>query len=271
MRQTTVQEFNSIRFGSGKFEVEDSLGAWHNLGAMRDIQFEEEWDKIVVLSDNAGPIVQGIRNHMAALGGNLMEISLEKLSVLRGGMDEYEEDAGTPVIDEDQVILLGSWAFETWVQLDGQNADGSVPTINPATGVTGSTNGDLANENDYNLVIGKNGKWGIVLHEGGTTLDTEAQNITVTSSYTPAEKKTLKSGGRQMLAARAVRVTNTNEDGDEFIITIYKATTEEGIVIDFQGDHEEDPAMVPIQMKGTMDESKSVGEQLFMIEDYQNV
>lgn len=267
MRQTTVQEFNSIRFGSGKFEVEDSLGAWHNLGAMRDIQFEEEWDKIVVLSDNAGPIVQGIRNHMAALGGNLMEISLEKLSVLRGGMDEYEEDAGTPVVDEDQVILQGSWAFETWVQLDGQNADGTAPTV---SAVVGSDSGALVNATDYNLAIGKNGKWGIVLHETGT-LDTEAQNITVTSSYTPAEKKTLKSGGRQMLAARAVRVTNTNEDGDEFIITIYKATTEEGIVIDFQGDHEEDPAMVPIQMKGTMDESKSVGEQLFMIEDYQNV
>ena len=182
MRQTTVKEFNSIRFGSGKFEVEDSGGTWHDLGAMRDVQFEEEWDKITVNSDNAGPVVMGIRNHVAALAGSLMEINLEKLSVLRGGLDNYEEDAGAQET-EDQVILQGSWEFETWIELDGQNADGSVPTIDAATGVTGSVDGDLANENDYNLAIGSNGRWGIVLHEGGTSLTTEDQNITVKSYY----------------------------------------------------------------------------------------
>ena len=267
MRQTTVKEFNSIRFGSGKFEVEDSGGTWHDLGAMRDIQFEEEWDKITVNSDNAGPIVMGIRNHVAALAGSLMEISLEKLSVLRGGLDTYEEDAGGSET-EDQVILQGTWKFETWIELDGQNADGTAPTINS---VTGSENGALAADNDYNLAIGSNGRWGIVLHEGGTTLATEDQNITVNSTYTPAAKKTLKSGGKQTIEARQVRVTNKNEDGNNFIITIFKATTEEGIVIDFPADHEEDPAMVPVRMQGTMDEDKSTGEQLFMIEDYQNV
>jgi len=267
MQQTTVQEFNAIRFGSGKFEVQDAASTWHNLGAMRDIQFEETWDKITVLSDNAGPIVMGIRNHRAALGGSLMEISLEKLSVLRGGLDEYETNAGTIQSDQEEVILQGSWSFETWYELEGQNADGTAPNV---TAVNGSTDGALSDGTDYNIVKGKNGKWGIVVHDS-VNLSTEAQNITVTSTYTPAASNVLKSGGKQQLEARAARVTNTNEDGDEFIITVFKATTEEGIVIDFQGDHEEDPAMVPVRMQGTMDPDKAVGEQLFQIEDHQNV
>ena len=79
MSQTTVQMKEKINFGSGKFEVlEAGSSTWINLGAMRDIVWSETWDKVTVMSDNAGEIKNFIKNHHAILGGNLMEISLHK-------------------------------------------------------------------------------------------------------------------------------------------------------------------------------------------------
>ena len=264
MRQTTVQEFNTIRFGSGMFEVEDAVGGWHDLGAMRDIQFEETWDKIEVLSDNAGPIVMGIRNHRAALSGSLMEINLEKLNILRGGLDEYDTVAAAPVNVADEIVTLTG---TTAVRLSNKNGDNTeVGSIVVRTESGGG--GVLRVRNtDYVISVDGSGYTTIARIVGGAI--GSGDSVFVSYEYTPAAGKTLSSGGRQTLDARAVRVTNTNEAGDTFVITVHKATTEEGIVIDFQGDHEEDPAMVPINMVGTMDESKAVGEQLFEIVDSQ--
>ena len=264
-RQTTVQETNAIRFGSGRFDV-DNGGGWVNLGAMRDIEFEETWDKVRVMSDNAGPITLGIRNHQAALRGQMMEINLERLSELRGGLDTYDTVAGTPVVDEDQVILQGSWSFEKFILLDGQMSDGTAPNV---TAVVGSTDGALTVvAGDWNLVQNSAGKWGIVIHDDGATTTVETQNITVTSTYTPAAHSTLEAGHNYTINPVAVRVVNTNEAGDEFIIEVFKATTEDGITISLPSDDDEDPAMVPINLMGEVD-TAGVTNKLFKIYDYQ--
>jgi len=53
-KQTTVQRENSIRFGSGKMEISnDNWSTSKDLGAMRNIVFEETWDEVLVESDNA--------------------------------------------------------------------------------------------------------------------------------------------------------------------------------------------------------------------------
>ena len=267
MRQTTVQESRAIRFGSGKFEVGETEQTLVNLGAMRDIQFEELWERVRVMSDNAGTVNVGIREHRAALQGNLMEINLENLNLIRGGLDEYSTTAGTETT-EDQVILQGSWSFETFIELDGQNADGSAPTINS---VTGSENGALADEDDYNLAKNAAGKWGIVLHESGTSLTTEDQNVTINSTYTPAASKVLESGGKISIEPRVVKITNTNEEGKEFSITVFKAEVENGISIELPSDDEEDPAMTEIRLEGEVDQSRDPGKQLFRISDQQTV
>ena len=143
MRQTTVQEFNSIRFGSGKFEVDDG-GGWINLGAMRNIQFEEEWDKVRVMSHNAGMITARIQNHRAALAGDLMEINLANLAKMRGGLDEYSTVAGTKVEDVEQYVGSDDWAFEKFIKIENQNHDKGAITIDD---VAGKTDTKAAEEN----------------------------------------------------------------------------------------------------------------------------
>lgn len=92
--QTTIQDSNKIMFGSGLFEVSEDGESWTNLGAMRNIVFTETWEEVRVLSDNAGEVKVGIKNHYANLAGDLMEIDLAKLNTIRGGIDSYSTDSG---------------------------------------------------------------------------------------------------------------------------------------------------------------------------------
>jgi len=94
MSQTTIKNENAIQFGSGKFEYSTDGNNWVDLGAMKNIVFTETFDKVTIMSDNAGVIKERIKNHHASLAGDLQEISLADLYALRGGLDSYSSDTG---------------------------------------------------------------------------------------------------------------------------------------------------------------------------------
>lgn len=171
MNQTVVKCAERILFGSGKFEISANGESWTDLGAMRGIVWNETWDKVTIKSDNAGDIKDFIKNHKATLGGNLMEVNLADLYLIRGGIDNY------------------------------------------------STVADVS--------------------------------------------ETLKSGGKTVITAIQCRVTNENESGETFRITLFKATNNKGIEIAFQPDDADDPNMIAIELQGTLDVDRTVGEQLF--------
>lgn len=179
---TKVQQSNTIRFGSAKFEVGEDEENLVDLGAMRGVEFEESWDEMRVMSDNAGVIVTGMMNQQATIRGELMEINLRNLAILRGGIDKLEE---------------------------------------------------IEEEGDQKAAI------------------------------------RLLSGGYSTFQPRVVRITNFNEKNEAFSITVFKATTAEGLSITFPGAEDEDPAITPIEMTGTNDVNRDVGEQLFEILDEQ--
>ncbi len=266
-KQTTVQEARSIRFGSGMVEVGEDLQNMVNLGAMRDVQFEETWDKVKVMSDNAGEIAIGVRNHHAAVQGNLMEINLENLALIRGGLDNYSEEEGELVDDAKQVITKGAWEFGKFIKIEHQNHDLGEIDINS---VKGDQTDYTTVAGDYVLVQDAAGNWGIIVNSTGTNTDIE-HTLTIEYEYTPAAKKVLASGGRLSIAPRVVRITNTNEFKKEFRITIFAAEVEGGINLELPADEDEDPAMTEIRLEGSCDEKRTIGEQLFIIEDEQTV
>lgn len=264
-RQTTVQESRSIRFGSGKFEVYDENGSgWVDLGAMRDIQFEELWERVRVMSDNAGAVSVGIREHRAALQGNMMELNLENLHLIRGGLDEYSTEAGGTETT-DQEVSKNDWSFDKFIKLKNQNPDKSEITINE---VKGNDTAYTEVDGDYIKVQDAAGNWGIIVLEDGVNTDAE-HNLTIEYEYTETAKKIFESGGRISINPRAVRVTNYDEENKMFRITVHKAEIEEGINIEFPASDEEDPAMTEIRLEGEVDQTKDVGKQLFKIEDEQ--
>ncbi len=267
VKQTVVKKANAIRFGSGKFEVsDDNWASAKDLGAMRNIIFEETWDELIVKSDNAGDVLAGIRNQKAALVGDLMEFDLEKLDLVRGQIDDYTAPDGTPITGAEQTVLAGTWAYLTFIPFEHQNADKTVIVV---TSVTPTTPPALVEKEGYDIVsVG--GVWGITITEA-TGIPALTDNIVIVYDYTPATHKLLKSGGLFTMTAIQARVTNINEAGKNFIITLFKANSASGITIALQPDEGEDAAVCPIRIQGTCDPALTEGMQLFQIEDYQNV
>lgn len=262
MRQTTVQDSKTIRFGSAEFEVGEDVNSLVNLGAMRDIQFEETWDMIKVMSDNAGEVNIGIRNHVAALEGNLMEINLNNLEKIRGGLDNFEVVAGTPVAVEDERIALNSSNSKRLANKNGNNTEVADIVV---TNLAGSTT--YVRNTDYVIAVDAQGFTTIARVAGGDI--TSGQEVLVSYEYTPNEAKILKTGGKVVLGDRVARITNTNELGKKFSITIFKSQNANGISIDLPGDEDEDPMMTNIRMEGQVDSTRDAGEQLFEIYDEQ--
>lgn len=107
----------------------------------------------------------------------------------------------------------------------------------------------------------------ITITRGGIV---SGDTVEVDYSYTPLASRTLKGGGLTTFTARVCRFTNTDDDGKIFQITVYSATPDSGITLNFPSDDAEDPMMCPISMTGVPDTSLTAGEQLFEIYDEQH-
>jgi hypothetical protein len=266
MYQTTVQDSRTIRFGSGKVEVGDSVETLVNLGAMNGISFKETWDNIRVSSDNVGEVDVGINNHKAAIAGNLVEINLDNLCLLRGGIDLVTNIPGTLVTGATQTVQSGSWAYNKFIKIANQNGNGAPITV---TSVAGSVNSALVENTDYYVGQNNAGEYGIFVIDSAT-ITTANQNLTITYNYTPNAAKKFTSGGKNKISPKVVRVTNVNAEGKKFQITIYKAANESGISLELQTDDSGQFATTPINLVGVLDASRTAGDQLFEIYDEQS-
>ncbi|MEK8132910.1 hypothetical protein WMW72_34015 [Paenibacillus filicis] len=259
---TTVQNANSIRFGSAKFEVGPDLNNLVDLGAMRGIVFEETWDEVKVTSDNAGVIKVGINNHMAAIEGDLMEINIANLAIIRGGIDKLENVAGTSKnVTNEPVILVDQ------VQKRLVNKNGAGTVVTAVTVKKGATT--YVAGTDYTLSVDSAGYTVIARTAGGAIVSGDA--VAVNYTYTPLSAVKLLSGGLGTFQPRVARITNYDDQNRQFRITVFKATPESGLNITFPEADGEDPAMTPIRMSGTLDVNRAIGEQLFEIYDEQGV
>ena len=261
MSQTAVQQSNKITFGSGKLEVSAyGGGGYINLGAMRNIVFEETWTEKKIVSDNAGVIKTTVSDQKASLSGDLMEIDLSNLDLIRGGIDSYGTVAAEEVAAYEQTVLAGAWAANTFIPLTGQMAAGTLITV---TSVTASTHGVLVVEVDYDNVL-VNGVSGIIITRTDN-LPALTENLVIVYDYTPAASEYLSSGGKFTITPIAVKVTNTNAAGEDFIIEIFKAANAQGITLNLQPDEGGDPNVIPIKLTGDLDVALTAGAQLFKI------
>lgn len=259
---TTVQKASSIRFGSAKFEVGEDVNSLIDLGAMNSIVFEETWDEMTVTSDNAGVIKTGMSNHVAGIEGDLMEINLATLATIRGGIDKFETIEAAPVNVTAEAVTLSNQDQKRLTKKNG--AGTSVTAVVVKKGVTTY----VLNE-DYTLSVDSAGYTVIARIPGGDI--TSGDTVSVAYTYTPISAQRLLSGGLGTFQPRVARITNYDDAGKEFRITIFKATPESGLNITFPEADAEDPAMTPIRMNGTLDATRAVGEQLFEIYDEQGV
>ena len=263
MAQTTVQHPETIRFGSGRLEIGKSLDSLVDVGALTGVHFTHDLgDKVTITSDNAGVILERAGTQTAKVEANLMEINLDTLAVYMGGVSKLETVAGSQkTVTNEEHTLKGT----TFIRLDHRMGDGNAVTIDSVKKKGGSA---AVEDKDYVVAIDSDG-YTCIARKSGSSVITDGSVVQVSYKYTPAAYKRLSFGGLQQLDAAVARITNFDSLGREFSITVYKATADSGIEIEFQADDADETDVVPITLVGTEDTSRAVGDQLFVIEDHQ--
>lgn len=263
MAQTTVQHPETIRFGSGRLEIGKSLDSLVDVGALTGVHFTHDLgDKVTITSDNAGVVLERAGTQTAQVEANLMEINLDTLAVYMGGVSKLETVAGSQqTVNNEEHTLKGT----TFIRLDHRMGDGNAVTIDSVKKKGGSA---AVEDTDYVVALDSDG-YTCIARKSGSSVITDGAVVQVSYKYTPAAYKRLSFGGLQQLDAAVARITNFDSLGREFSITVYKATADSGIEIEFQADDADETDVVPITLVGTEDTSRAVGDQLFVIEDHQ--
>lgn len=263
MAQTTVQHPETIRFGSGRLEIGKSLDSLVDVGALTGVHFTHDLgDKVTIASDNAGVVLERAGTQTAQVEANLMEINLDTLAVYMGGVSKLETVAGSQqTVTNEEHTLKGT----TFIRLDHRMGDGDAVTIDSIKKKGGSA---AVEDKDYVVAIDFDG-YTCIARKSGSSVIADGSVVQVSYKYTPAAYKRLSFGGLQQLDAAVARITNYDSLGREFSITVYKATADSGIEIEFQADDADETDVVPITLVGTEDTSRAVGDQLFVIEDHQ--
>lgn len=263
MAQTTVQHPETIRFGSGRLEIGKSLDSLVDVGALTGVHFTHDLgDKVTITSDNAGVVLERAGTQTAQVEANLMEINLDTLAVYMGGVSKLETVAGSQqTVNNEEHTLKGT----TFIRLDHRMGDGNAVTIDSIKKKGGSS---AIEDTDYIVALDSDG-YTCIARKSGSSVIADGSVVQVSYKYTPAAYKRLSFGGLQQLDAAVARITNFDSLGREFSITVYKATADSGIEIEFQADDADETDVVPITLVGTEDTSRAVGDQLFVIEDHQ--
>ena len=263
MAQTTVQHPETIRFGSGRLEIGKSLDSLVDVGALTGVHFTHDLgDKVTITSDNAGVVLERAGTQTAQVEANLMEINLDTLAVYMGGVSKLETVTGSQqTVTNEEHTLKGT----TFIRLNHRMGDGNAVTIDSIKKKGGSA---AVEDTDYIVALDSDG-YTCIARKSDSSVITDGSVVQVSYKYTPAAYKRLSFGGLQQLDAAVARITNFDSLGREFSITVYKATADSGIEIEFQADDADETDVVPITLVGTEDTSRAVGDQLFVIEDRQ--
>jgi hypothetical protein len=262
--QTNVQKTNSIRFGSAKIEVGADTGSLVNLGVATSVEFTEEYAPIVLKPDNAPEITAGVKDHFATVKFEMWELDLDNLALIRGGIDTVTDVVGsaTPVSDEPHTLN-----DTDFVRLDNKNGDNTAVT---SIVVTDADDNAAVLNTDYVIAVDPAG-YTCIARVSTSTVITDGDGAKVSYSYTPNASTEFSTGGLNTISPRVVRLTNTNAAGKKFEITVYSAKNQGGIDLKLPSDDAEDPMKPSIELKGTIDTTRTAGDQLFKIVDEQGV
>ena len=265
--QTIVVKPDAIRIGSAKIEIGDDVNALSNLGAVRNVALQEQWETVTISGDNVGTIKKYIRNHIATLTFNWLELDLDSLSKIRGGIDEVSLVDAESVSVTDEIL---DWEPGKPIKLANKNGNGTAVSFLIIKKVEGGTESTLE-VTDYFVYVGdgSNGEAGATYVVPITTVQDGV--VKANYSYTPNAARILTTGGKIEIVPKVVRLTNVNEDGKKFRVTIYKATNSSGINLTLPADDADDVWNTPVTLEGSCDANRAVGQQLFEIYDEQSV
>lgn len=267
--QTSLQDADNIILESGQIEIsmDDGL-TWIDLGLADNIVVTfNSTPREVQPGNGATPdIAKGSASQMSSLAADLWELSTQNLVDISGGLFTRTTVAGSPVVDDTDVLAVNTTVVSVVYPFVGQQGSGVVPTAIEIT----DTGGTYVLNTDYSIAKLGNGKWGYYFITGGDYDPTGV--ITVEYTYTPNVSTKVTVGGSSSQTSIQVRITNVVLRTDvaydiENQWIIYNAFVEGDMVVALKNKDEADAvARIPINLKGSLDDSRSVGDQLMSFE-----
>jgi len=246
MPQTTIQKSEAIKFGSTLLEVGDSFSALTNLGAIRDMVFNSKVENIEINFDNTASIKRFKDGQKASFTCLLAEVDMTTFSIIDAGLVVQTTVAGSLVSGATQVVASGAWGYDNPIVVANQNGDGSLLTINS---VTGATDGALVEGTDYFVGQDALGRTVVTIIDSAT-VTTPSQNMTIDYDYTPNASKKLTFNDFGSKTLKVARITNTDENGDQFIIDLTSVTNITPISMPFLADDADDVMTVEVELEG---------------------
>jgi len=281
LNQTQVLNEKTVQIGSAAmFYTLDNFASFTGLGAADALVMTETIAPLDGEPDNAAKPARadGVASQEIVVTGNLWENDPVKIAALRGGIDVVSQTAGTPVVGASQVQASGAWLFDVPFEIEGQNADGTSPSI---TSITGSVDGVIATPADYSLIKdASTGKWSIMVIDS-TTVTTEVQTMTVLYDYTPSVNTKVTTGGLVAAGRVGIRMINRTVDKADSVVAaelsiavgtpyyyvaqydIFYCIVNAGEVITFKNKDDTSPTVtVPISLVGESDPDRADGANL---------
>ena len=112
MAYQTRAHSDAFLMGSARMLIPSSSGGYVDLGAARGIKLTEAWDSYEIEVDNTPAVIKGIKNQTVTIEGNLLELNLQKIARMRGGIDSFStttyafDSGGQMTVTPQQMILI---------------------------------------------------------------------------------------------------------------------------------------------------------------------
>lgn len=231
------------------------------LGAAENVKFKETIEYITARADNCD-LGERVKKQTANISLDWLEFSMERMNIIRGGIDTYTVGTPTTHSGATQTVLASAYTFNGFIPFANQSHDKAVPT---SISVAAATAGALTADSDYYVTVDSAGNWGIVVVDGPTLTATET--LTITYTWTEGGVRTLSSGGKSTMTPLVFMLRNMNEYDETVDIILYKAYYQDGMDVTYQSDEADKPNGFAINMLGKGVKQRPAGDQIFRIVD----
>lgn len=235
-----------------------------SIGMLDGCSFKVTGDTSTVETDNADDIDFGMTGQQAEIAASAWKnLDLDVLYHLLGEMGSLTTTAASePVSVTNERITLTS---EIPQRLQHKSADTAGCTILSVTDSGGKTVYQV--DTDYRTAVTPFGYTTIMRLDSGTIAD--GQQVCVSYTYTPIQSRKLTYGSSKMPVYLHVWLVNTNAEGKQFIIEIYKVSSIQSLELTLGSDKAKALMQMPISLVGKPDSRRPADDDLFSIYDEQ--
>ena len=245
------------------YRAKGSLGAYTKALFANGAAYAKSTEVSTVSFDDVGDVEDQVSKETVEVSistGRVLD--LDFLAAVSGGLAAVTNTPGAETTTSPaQRIPSGSWNYNKFIMLSGQNASKAKQTI---VSVVGSTDGALAVAVDYDQVDLPDVGWGIIVKDS-SKVTTELQYLDVTYTYTPLVSKILKTGGVKTITPLELKFETIDAANKVVTYNFYNCYPDGNIGHGFSPENSAEPATMDLKFVAKVDTSSDPGDQLFNV------